>query len=43
MGREDRQTMAQEEGTHRTMATAQNQTQGAQRQMVLVIFRDDIK
>ncbi len=42
MGREEGQTMAQEEGTHPTMTPAQNQTRGTQWQMVRVIIRNDI-
>jgi hypothetical protein len=42
MGREEGQTMAQEEGTHPTMILAWNQTHGTQWQMIRVIIRNDI-
>ncbi len=42
MGRENRQTMTQEEGRHPTTTPALNQTHDVQWQMVRVIITNDI-
>jgi hypothetical protein len=42
MGRENGQTTVHEEGTHPTTAPAQNQTNGAQWQMVREIIKNDV-